>query len=136
MNDYKVGQAAELETVISDESVREYARISGDNNPIHLDDSYAAASNFGQRIAHGMLVAGSISNLIGTKFPGYGTIYVSQSLKFRAPVYVEDRIRTAVEVIKVDKERKRLTLKTEVVKVKDGTNVICGEAVVIPPGWV
>lgn len=136
MNDYKVGQAAELETVISDESVREYARISGDNNPIHLDDSYAATSNFGQRIAHGMLVAGSISNLIGTKFPGYGTIYVSQSLKFRAPVYVEDRIRTIVEVVKVDKERKRLTLKTEVVKVKDGTNVILGEAVVIPPGWV
>lgn len=136
MNSYQIGQSAEKETTITDKDICEFAGISGDKNPIHLDAAYAASSNFGQRIAHGMLVASAISNVIGTKFPGYGTIYVSQNLNFRAPVYINDKLKTRVEIIKIEKEKKRLVLSTTVTKIEEGIDVIRGEAVVIPPEWV
>lgn len=97
-----------------------------------MDDDYAAQSLFGKRIVHEILVSALISRVIGTMLPGEGTIYLSQDLKFIKPVYVEDTVVAEVEILKIDNEKKRMTLKTTVTK-EDGTCVIEGEALVIPP---
>lgn len=132
MTEFKVGQKASVSKTITDGDIRDFARISGDDNPIHLDDDYAAQSLFGKRIVHGILVSALISRVIGTMLPGEGTIYLSQNLKFIKPVYVEDTVVAEVEILKIDNEKKRMTLKTTVTK-EDGTCVIEGEALVIPP---
>lgn len=132
MTEFKVGQKASVSKIITDGDIRDFARISGDDNPIHLDDDYAAQSLFGRRIAHGILVSALISRVIGTMLPGEGTIYLSQNVKFVKPVYVEDTVVAEVEILKIDNEKKRMTLKTTVTK-EDGTCVIEGEALVIPP---
>lgn len=132
MTEFKVGQKASVSKIITDGDIRDFARISGDDNPIHLDDDYAVQSLFGRRIAHGILVSALISRVIGTMLPGEGTIYLSQNVKFVKPVYVEDTVVAEVEILKIDNEKKRMTLKTTVTK-EDGTCVIEGEALVIPP---
>lgn len=132
MTEFKVGQKASVSKTITDADVRDFARISGDDNPIHLDDDYAAGSLFGRRIVHGILVSGLISRVIGTMLPGEGTIYLSQNLKFVKPVYVEDTVMAEVEILQIDTAKKRMTLKTTVTK-EDGTCVLEGEALVIPP---
>lgn len=132
MTEFKVGQNASVCKTITDGDIRDFARISGDDNPIHLDDDYAAQSLFGKRIVHEILVSALISRVIGTMLPGEGTIYLSQDLKFIKPVYVEDTVVAEVEILKIDNEKKRMTLKTTVTK-EDGTCVIEGEALVIPP---
>lgn len=132
MTEFKVGQNASVCKTITDGDIRDFARISGDDNPIHLDDDYAAQSLFGKRIVHEILVSALISRVIGTMLPGEGTIYLSQDLKFVKPVYVEDTVVAEVEILKIDNEKKRMTLKTTVTK-EDGTCVIEGEVLVIPP---
>ena len=87
---------------ITEEDVKQFSLISGDINPIHLDDEYAKRSKFGKRIAHGILVASHISALIANKLPGEGSIYLSQSLNFLSPVYLNDEIKTIVKVIEID----------------------------------
>ena len=96
--DISLGQTAEYEKQVTDEDVRKFADISGDYNPIHLDDDFAKDSMFGARIAHGILTASHISAVIGYIFPGPGWIYLGQSLQFRAPVKIGDMVHTAVEV--------------------------------------
>ena len=86
IEDLTVGMEATFAKVISDEDIENFAQVSGDNNPVHLDDAYASQTRFGGRIAHGMLSASLISAVIGTRLPGPGAIYMSQSLRFRAPV--------------------------------------------------
>lgn len=132
MAEFQVGQKAAVKTVISDEAVKDFARISGDNNPLHLSDSYAAGTRFGKRIAHGILVGGQISRVIGTILPGEGTIYLSQSLHFKKPVYVGDTVTAEVEITAMDTEKPRMKLKTTVFN-ENGECVLDGEAVVIPP---
>lgn len=132
MTEFEVGQKAFVEKTISEEDVKDFARISGDDNPLHLDETYAAGSRFGKRVVHGMLAASLISRVIGTKLPGEGTIYLSQSLKFLKPVYIGDTVRAEVQITKLDAERNRITLETRVIG-SDGACVITGEALVIPP---
>ena len=96
---------------ITEEDVKQFSLISGDDNPIHIDDEYAKKSRFGKRIAHGILVASHISALIANKLPGEGSIYLSQSLNFLSPVYLDDEIKTVVKVIEVQGKKYTLDCK-------------------------
>jgi 3-hydroxybutyryl-CoA dehydratase len=127
-----VGDAAEFSKTVSESDIYLYAGISGDFNPAHIDAVYAAGTFFKKRIAHGMLSAGFISAVIGTRLPGTGTIYVGQQLKFLAPVYVGDTITARVVVAAITPEKNRVTLKTTCSN-QEGTVVLDGEAIVSPP---
>ena len=131
-NKLKVGDKASYTKVISEEDVNIFAGITNDKNPIHLDEKFAADSMFGQRIAHGMLVASLFSGLIGMEVPGKGTIYLGQDLKFRAPVPIGSRVTATVEVIKIRADKPIATLRTVCVD-EAGEVVIDGEAVVRIP---
>jgi acyl dehydratase len=112
--------------------IERFAAVSGDVNPAHLDAEYAAATPFGGVIAHGMLSAGWISALLGTRLPGPGTIYLEQSLRFRRPVRPGDTITATVTVTALDPVKKRATLACRCTD-RDGRDVVVGEALVIPP---
>lgn len=125
-----VGTRASVTRTITDDQIRTFAEITGDTNPLHLDDAHAATTRFGGRIAHGMLTAGLISTIIGTKLPGLGAIYLQQQLRFVAPVRPGDTITATGEVIAVRPEKRILTLRTECTN-QHGELVITGEAVVM-----
>ncbi|MCZ2720230.1 MaoC family dehydratase [Marinomonas sp. 15G1-11] len=131
INTFSIEQAIEVNNTVSKEDVHLFAQVTGDTNPVHLDDDYAATTSFGKTIAHGMLTAGFISAAIGTKLPGPGCIYLEQSLKFRAPVFIGDSVTTRITVSDINTRRKRLTLKTECI-VNDKV-VVNGEAVIMIP---
>jgi len=131
-NKLKVGDKASYTRVISEEDVNLFAGITNDKNPIHLDEKFAADSMFGQRIAHGMLVASLFSGLIGMEVPGKGTIYLGQDLKFRAPVPIGTTVTATVEVVKIRPDKPIATLRTVCVN-EAGEVVIDGEAVVRVP---
>jgi len=128
----EIGATASRSKMFTDEDVRDFARISGDHNPIHLDDTYAAETRFERRLVHGMLTASLISATIANDLPGEGTIYLSQSLQFKAPVFIGDTVTATVEVVKFRPERQIATLVTRCVN-QAGTVVIEGEAVVLAP---
>lgn len=107
-----IGQSATYEHTVSEQDIVRFAEVSGDDNPVHLDEEFASKTLFKGRIAHGMLGAGFISTVVGTRLPGYGSIYISQSLKFRAPVRIGDTVVTTATVKAIDKERKRVTMET------------------------
>jgi acyl dehydratase len=132
MKKIKVGDKVSMTKVITEEDVRQFADISNDTNPIHLDEEFASGSIFGQRIAHGMLVASLFSGLIGKKLPGEGTVYLGQNLKFRAPVPIGARVTASVEVIKIREDKPIATLRTVCMN-EIGEVVIDGEAVVRIP---
>lgn len=129
VEDLKVGQSETFTKTVSERDIRQFADVTGDVNPVHLDEAYAATTRFKTRIAHGMLGAGFISAVIGTKMPGPGTIYLGQTLKFLAPVKIGDTVVAKVEVAAIS--GKRVTLKTTC-QVAD-TVVIDGEATVLVP---
>lgn len=124
------GQSASLTRTVSAADVESFAKITGDTNPVHLDEAYAATTRFGRRIAHGMLAVSYISALLGTEFPGPGTIYLSQNVSFLAPVYLGDTITATVTVSKFRAEKGVLTLVTQCTN-QDGVKVIDGMAVVL-----
>ena len=126
----RVGDTASLSKVLSEQDVLTFAEITRDCNPVHVDEAFAAQTRFGRRIAHGMLTAGLISAVLGTQLPGPGSIYLSQSLKFRAPVYLGDTITAVVEVIAVRQDKPIVTLATTC-KNQKGETVIEGEAVLL-----
>jgi acyl dehydratase len=130
MSSIQVGSNASIKKTISDEDIRMFASISGDSNPVHLDDDYAANTRFGRRIAHGMLVASTISAVLGEHLPGHGSIYLGQSIKFLKPVYIGDEITTRVEVIQLREDKPIATLRTTCTNQQDEV-VIDGEAVVL-----
>jgi len=109
-----------------------FAGVTGDLNPAHIDEAYAQGTFFKTRIAHGMLSAGFISAVIGTRLPGPGTIYMHQSLNFLAPVAIGDTVTAVVEVAEKIEEKGRIRLKTTCVNQK-GTTILDGEALVSPP---
>ena len=127
----KLGQTAQISKKITDTDLTLFAAVTGDFNPIHFDPIYAAATPFKERIAHGMILAGLISAVIGMKQPGQGTIYLQQTLHFLALVKVGDVVTASVEVIDL-LEKHRVRLKTKYVK-QDGVVVLDGEALVIAP---
>lgn len=126
----KVGDKAQLTKVFSKEDVESFAHISGDYNPIHLDELFSAKTRFGRCIVHGMLVSGLISAVLGMHLPGPGSIYLSQELRFLRPVYIEDTITALVEVVSIREDKPIVTLKTLCVN-QAGQNVIEGIAVLL-----
>lgn len=127
----EVGSSATFEKTVTAEDIAKFADVSGDTNPLHQDADYAARTRFKAPIAHGMLGAGLISAALGTKLaPESVVIYLSQSLRFRAPVSAGDTLTATVTVKEVDAERSRVTLDTNVAN-QSGTDVILGEAQVM-----
>ena len=131
LEDLEVGQSAELTRTVQDGDLAAFAAATGDDNPGHLDEAYAAATPFKGRIAHGMLSASYISAVLANRLPGPGTIYISQTLSFRRPVRIGDAVTATVKVSAIDAARGRVTLATEA-RVA-GKVVVEGEAVVAPP---
>jgi 3-hydroxybutyryl-CoA dehydratase len=133
--DYAPGQKASLTRTVTQADIEAYARLTGDDNPIHLDEEFAAGSRFGGRIAHGMLTAGLISAVLGTRLPGPGGVYISQTLRFLRPVRPGDTITAVAEVTAYDPGRRRLTLATTCIN-QQGERVLEGEATILvgPPG--
>ena len=129
--DLSVGMTDLYAKTVTDADITLFAGVSGDTNPVHLDDEFAKASRFGCRIAHGMLSASYISTVLGTRLPGPGCIYLGQQLKFMNPVKVGDTVKARVTVAELMPEKKRALLKT-VCTVGD-TVVIDGEATVFVP---
>lgn len=125
-----VGARAELTKTITDADIVKFAEATGDTNPLHLDEAYARATPFGGRIAHGLLTAGLVSALLANRLPGPGTIYLSQTLEFEAPVRPGDTVTAEVEVVEVTGRRARLATRC---RLADGTVVLTGEALVLPP---
>ena len=115
---------------VRDADIRAFAELSGDHNPIHLDDGYAATTRFGQRIAHGMFGASLISAVIGNDLPGTGSIYLGQTLKFLAPVYLGDTVTARVTVTKIRDDKPIVTLEC-VCENQRGETLTRGEAVVL-----
>lgn len=128
----EIGMKANRKRVITDADIALFAQASGDNNPVHLDDAYAATTRFGKRIAHGMLSVSMISAILGNDLPGYGTIYLSQSVNFKAPVFIGDEITATVELVNYRESRGIATFRTTATN-QDGTLVLEGEAVVMAP---
>jgi 3-hydroxybutyryl-CoA dehydratase len=126
-----VGDRAETTRVVTEELLEHFAEATGDRNPIHFDEDYAATTRFGGRIAHGLLVGGVISSLLANELPGPGTVYLGQELSFRAPVRIGDEVRCEVEVTEVG-ERGRVTLATRAWVGE--TLVVDGVARVLAPG--
>jgi 3-hydroxybutyryl-CoA dehydratase len=127
-----VHQTYEKTVTITAEMIERFAEATGDHNPIHLDEEYAKGTLFKTRVAHGMLQAGILSGILGTEFPGVGTIYLSQSLKFMKPVFIGDEITFHLKVLECIKERNRVRLET-VCSNQKGQAVVTGEALVMPP---
>jgi 3-hydroxybutyryl-CoA dehydratase len=129
--DLWVGQTETLAKTVSSHDVVGFAELTGDRNPIHLSEHFAAKTSFGSRIAHGLYTAGLISAVLGTRLPGPGAVYVSQTLNFRAPVRIGDTVEVTVTVAELDAQRQRARLSC-VCRVGDAV-VLDGEALVKVP---
>lgn len=127
---FSVGNTYRQTIRITDQMVKDFAALTGDDNPIHLDDDYAKKSRFGQRIAHGMLVASMISRILGRDFPGPGTIYLSQTVQFKGPVWIDQEVRFQFTILERIEEKHRLRILTEVWDQTDKM-LITGEALVM-----
>lgn len=127
----RLGMREILMRTVMETDITDFANVTGDHNPIHLDEMYASQTRFGQRIAHGMFTAGLISALIGTRLPGPGAIYLSQTLQFLAPVRIGDVVTASAEVVELVEARRRARLFCECVA--DGRGVLEGEAWVALP---
>jgi 3-hydroxybutyryl-CoA dehydratase len=129
---FQVGDSASYAKTITEADITLFIAVCGDTNPVHIDAVAAAKSRFGRRIAHGMLGASLISTVLGTKIPGPGTVYLGQSLKFLAPVFIGDTITATVTITKVRPDKPIFTLATTVSN-QDGADVVQGEAVAMLP---
>lgn len=128
----KVGDKASFSKTVSESDIYLYAGITGDLNPAHVDGEFAAKSIFCERVAHGMLSAGFISAILGTRLPGEGAIYLSQTLRFTSPVKIGDTITATVEVLEKIEAKRRVRLST-ICQNQIGQRVIEGEALVMCP---
>jgi 3-hydroxybutyryl-CoA dehydratase len=133
MSTLKPGDKASRSLTIDDNTIRAFAEVTGDTNPVHLDDEYAAGTRFGRRIAHGMIAAGLVSATLANDLPGPGTVYLNQTLKFKLPVYPGDTVTATVEVLSVRPDKPIVTLST-VCTNQDDKVVLEGEAVVLVGG--
>jgi 3-hydroxybutyryl-CoA dehydratase len=131
LEDLSVGQSSSLTKTVDERGIDAFAEVTGDNNPVHLDEAYAATTPFKTRIAHGMLSAGYISAVIGTQLPGPGAIYISQALRFKRPVKIGDEVTATATITEIDHEKARVTLST-VCTVADKP-VVEGEATIMVP---
>ena len=131
LEDLEVGMTSSFAKMVTEEDIVRFAEVSGDANPIHLNEAYAKETPFGGRIAHGLLSAGYISAVLGNQLPGPGSVYLGQDLRFKAPVRIGDTVEARVEVIELIPEKKRVVLKTEC-SVGE-TVVIEGQATLLVP---
>lgn len=131
-DELSIGQSDSITRTATEADVQAFAMITHDYNSVHLDDEYAESTPFKRRIVHGMWAAGLISSVLGTRFPGMGVIYVSQSLKFTRPVYIDDTVTVTLTVKEKDDAKKRVILDCEVVN-QDGKVVVRGVSEVIAP---
>ncbi len=129
--DLSIGMSESYTRTVTDADIQQFAELSGDTNPLHLDDEFAATSRFEKRIAHGMLSGSYISTIVGTKLPGPGCLYRNQTLQFRAPVFIDDEVTATVTITGLEERRGLVTLDT-VCRVGD-TDVIRGEAIMVAP---
>ena len=129
--DLTLDQSAQIARTVGAADVEAFAAVSGDDNPLHLDEAYAATTPFKRRIAHGMLTGAYISAVLGSRLPGPGAVYVSQTLRFRRPVGLGDEVTTKVTVRELDARRGHATFAT--VCTVAGKTVADGEAVVLVP---
>lgn len=127
----KVGMSESYTKVVTDADVKAFAGISGDRNPIHMDEIYAETTQFKKRIAHGLMSASYFSALFGMRLPGPGCVYVAQSLKFLRPVYIDDKIVAIITVKSIDFKKRRVFFKT--ICEVSGKKVIMGEAEIYIP---
>ena len=132
MAKFSAGQISSCSKTITEKDVKTFAEISGDTNPVHLDETYAKQTRFGKRIAHGTLTIGLISVVLGNQLPGHGTVYMSQAIKFVKPVFFDDTITATVEILSIRADKGIVTLKT-VCTNQRGENVAEGEAMVFHP---
>lgn len=130
MREFKVGDLAEYSKTITEADITLFVAVSGDTNPVHVNEEYARTTRFGKRIAHGLLTAGLISTVLGTKLPGPGAIYLSQSLRFLAPVGIGDTVTASATLTEYDRDRGKMTLETACFNQSD-VQVLAGEAVVL-----
>jgi len=132
IDELKVGENAQFSKTVSETDVYLFAGITGDFNPAHVDEEYAKKTYFGTRIAHGLLSAGFISTVLGTRLPGPGAVYLRQELTFLGAVKIGDTITARVEVTEIDTVKGRVKLLTTCDN-QEGKRVLTGEAVVSPP---
>src|SRR6056297_1780623 len=129
-SEISIGDQYEEEFIVTDQKVKSFAEISGDDNPVHINDEFAAKTRFGKRIAHGILITSFISKVIGRDFPGDGTIYVSQEVKFKRPVFINDKVTVRIKILEKNDAKKRMILSTDVYN-EDEKKVIAGTAEVM-----
>jgi 3-hydroxybutyryl-CoA dehydratase len=128
--DLKIGDKFSKSREVTDELVRKFAEVSGDYNPIHLDEEFAKTTRFGRRIAHGMLSGAFISAVLGYEFKERRIVYMSQTMKFTAPVYLGDTVTATATVTNIREDKNIVTIETVCSK-QDGETVVKGEAVVM-----
>jgi 3-hydroxybutyryl-CoA dehydratase len=131
LDELSVGQSAQMVRIVTEADIVLFAQVSGDHNPVHLDEAFAAQTPFKTRIAHGMLSAAYISAVIGTQLPGPGTIYMQQALRFKRPVKIGDEVTTIATISEIDPIKGRVSIDT--VCLVAGKPVIEGEALVMAP---
>jgi 3-hydroxybutyryl-CoA dehydratase len=127
-DDLTIGQKASLTKKITEEDLSHFIAITGDMNPLHVDESFAEKTFFGQRIAHGMLSASLFSTLVGLHIPGIGAIYKSQTLEFLRPVFIGDTLCAWFEIVEIDRDKEEVLIKSWIEN-QDGKNVIEGQTV-------
>lgn len=132
IDELKVGDIAYFAKTISETDIYQFAAVTGDFNPAHVNEVYAKTTFFKNRIAHGMLTLSLVSNVLGTELPGPGTIFVSESVEFMAPVYIEDTIEASVEVVEINAEKNRIKFEAFCTN-QHGKKVARAEGVVMPP---
>lgn len=127
----KTGDTYQEQFSFSQADVQAFANVSGDHNPIHLDEAVAAQTVYKRPILHGMLGASVFSRIIGMTFPGEGTVYLNQTLQFKRPMYPDEQYRAEMVVLEIEERRKRARIETKLVQVSDGKPVLVGEAYVM-----
>lgn len=132
IDELSVGECAYFAKTISETDIYQFASVTCDFNPAHVNEAYANNTFFKHRIAHGMLTVSLVSNVLGTQLPGPGTIFVSESVQFLAPVYIGDTIEVVVEVVELDHEKNRMKFKAWGVNQND-IKVLVADGMVMPP---
>ncbi|KUK81087.1 enoyl-CoA hydratase [Mesotoga sp. Brook.08.YT.4.2.5.1] len=131
--DFYEGKSFSTKRVITTAMVDSFAELTGDKNPVHTDEEFAKNTRFGRRIAHGMLSVGIISAILGNDFPGPGSIYMKQEVKFLKPIFLEEEVKITIEILEKNEEKKRLLVGTTVEK-SNGEKAVDGEALLLFTG--